>query len=630
MAQAVNAGRAWPAWVERPLATLKRQFGLVRPAGEGGMGAVPNGDGVVFRVWAPHAESVFVAGTFNNWSTWRTPLAPEGEGRWSAAVRHAGPGDQYKYVIRRNGATLLRSDPYGRYVTQPHRNSVIRPGGEPSTGEATFSVPSLNELIIYELHAGTFSQDGAYGVGDFQGVIDKLPYLRALGVNAVELMPVAEFPGTYSWGYNPSHPFAVSQAYGGRDALVALIRAAHRAGIAVLVDVVYNHFGPQDLDLWRFDGWHENDLGGIYFYNDWRAATPWGHTRPDYGRPEVRQFLLDNAAMWLEELGADGLRWDATSYIRTAGGFDGDGSAGIADGWSLMRHINDDLNARFPGRVFIAEDMQHNASITLPTEHGGAGFQAQWDAAFVHAIRHAVISPSDETRSMAAVNSALTFRYNGSAFDRVIFTESHDEVANGKARVPEEIAPGKADSYFAKKRSTLGATIVFTAPGIPMIFQGQEFLAAGWFDDRVPLDWERAAIYGGVYRLYRDLIRLRRNLDGKTRGLMGQHINVFHANEAGKLIAYHRWDAGGPGDDVVVVANFANRARQAYTIGFPHSGAWRVRFNSDLRRYAAEFANNRCPDVIAAAPPQGAKADDMPAWGNIAVGPYSALILSQD
>ena len=139
-----------------------------------------------------------------------------------------------------------------------------------------------------------------------------------------------------------------------------------------------------------------------------------------------------------------------------------------------------------------------------------------------------------------------------------------------------------------------------------------------------------AAIHSGIYRLYRDLIRLRRNLDGKTRGLMGQHINVFHVNEAGKLIAYHRWDAGGSGDDVVVVANFSNSARQAYTIGFPHRGAWRVRFNSDLRRYAAEFGNARCPDVIAAEPPQGTGADGMPAWGNIAVGPYSALILSQD
>ena len=629
MARAGKPVKAWPAWVEWSISLLMRRFGLVVPAVAPDMGAIVRPLGVDFRVWAPHADSVYVTGTFNNWSKWRTPLASEGNGLWSATVFNAEAGDQYKYVIRRGSETLMRGDPYSRCVTQPHHNSVVVPvnAAPDVTG---FSIPPLNELVIYELRVGAFRDSDSQDAGDFQGVIAKLPYLAELGVNAIELMPVAEFPGPRSWGYNPSHPFAVSRLYGGREALLGLIEAAHRAGIAVLIDVVYNHFGPQDLDLWRFDGWYENDLGGIYFYNDWRSATPWGHTRPDYGRPEVQQYLADNARMWLEELGADGLRWDATSYIRTAHGFDGDNGSAIADGWALLRRVNDELNAAFPGRIFIAEDMQGNSTLTLPTEHGGAGFQAQWDAGFVHAIRQAVIGARDETRSMAAVRDALAFRYNGSAFDRVVYTESHDEVANGKARVPEEITPGQADSYFAKKRSTLGAAIVLTAPGIPMIFQGQEFLTGGWFDDRVPLDWERAVAHSGIYRLYRDLIRLRRNLGGRTRGLAGHHIKVFHANETDKMIAYHRWDAGGPRDDVVAVANFSNRARPAYTIGFPRSGVWRVRLNSDLRQYAAEFSNVRCPDVVAAAPPGQTGADGMPAWGNIAIGPYSVLILSQD
>ncbi len=627
MAQTVRDAQSRPGWVERPLSFLKRRLGLIEPAAVAGMGAIPTEEGVAFRVWAPHAGSVFVMGAFNGWSTWRTPLARQEDGRWSVVVGNARPGDQYKYVIRRGEQTLVRADPYARRVTQPHRNSVVGPAPEAAGRGAGFPLPPLHELVIYELHVGTFT--GKPGrPGGFAGVIAKLPYLAGLGVNAIELMPVAEFPGAYSWGYNPSHPFAVSQAYGGRDALAALIRAAHRAGIAVLVDVVYNHFGPQELDLWRFDGWHEHEQGGIYFYSDWRAATPWGHTRPDYGRPEVQQYLADNARMWLEELHADGLRWDATSYIRSASGFDGDDGAAIADGWALMRRINDELNARFPGRIFIAEDMQNNAALTLPTEHGGAGFQAQWDAGFVHAVRAAVIAAQDESRSMDALRDALAFRFNSSAFDRVVYSESHDEVANGKARVPEEIEPGKPGSYFAKKRSTLAAALVFTAPGVPMIFQGQEFLSGGWFDDHVPLDWRRAVTFSGIYRLYRDLIRLRRNLDGATRGLCGAHINVFHVNEADKLIAYHRWDAGGPGDDVVVIANFANAARRDYTLGFPRSGAWRVRLNSDLRAYAAEFSHVRCADVNAA-PAAQAGADDMPAQGTIAIGPYSVLILSQ-
>ncbi len=446
------------------------------------------------------------------------------------------------------------------------------------------------------MHVGTYNAE-SWLPSTFDQCIEKLPYIKSLGVSAVKLMPVNEFPDDRSWGYNPSDPYAIESAFGGPDGLKRFVKAFHENGIAVIIDVVHNHYGPNDMGdgLWQYDGWSQDGLGGIYFYNDWRAATPWGHTRPDYGRPEVRQFLLDNAAMWLEEVGADGLRWDATSYIRTAGGFDGDGSAGIADGWSLMRHMNDELNARFPGRIFIAEDMQHNASITLPTEHGGAGFQAQWDAAFVHAIRHAVISPSDETRSMAAVNSALAFRYNGSAFDRVVFTESHDEVANGKARVPEEIAPGKADSYFAKKRSTLGAAIVFTAPGIPMIFQGQEFLEDDWFRDDDPIDWSKKERFAGIFRLYKDLIGLRLNRGGYTRGLCGQNAEVFHLNPDQKLIAYHRWDAGGSGDDVVVVATSPTAPARPTPSAFRTGALLGACFNSDLRRYAAEFGNARCP-----------------------------------
>ena len=137
--------------------------------------------------------------------------------------------------------------------------------------------------MIYELHVGSFTApDG--GLGTFASLTDKLDHLVELGVNAVELMPVMEFAGDRSWGYNPAHLFAVESSYGGPDALKRFVRTCHQRGIAVIIDVVYNHFGPSDLDLWQFDGWSENDKGGIYFYNDWRSSTPWGDARPDYGR----------------------------------------------------------------------------------------------------------------------------------------------------------------------------------------------------------------------------------------------------------------------------------------------------------------------------------------------------------
>ena len=129
-------------------------------------------------------------------------------------------------------------------------------------------------------------------------------------------MPLAEFAGELSWGYNPACIFAVETDYGGPLGFKRFVKAVHQAGMGVILDVVYNHFGPSDLDLWQFDGWSENGLGGIYFYNDWRAETPWGSTRPDYGRKEVRQFIRDNAMMWLEEYHVDGLRLDMTLYMR--------------------------------------------------------------------------------------------------------------------------------------------------------------------------------------------------------------------------------------------------------------------------------------------------------------------------
>ncbi|HEX6387250.1 MAG TPA: alpha-amylase family glycosyl hydrolase [Anaerolineae bacterium] len=615
----------WIDWIDRIWRALTKFFRPVSPSAHTGMGAIPYEGGVAFRVWAPNADQVSVAGSFNNWSLWRTPLAHESNGYWSVDVPQAQPGDEYQFVIRNRRYTLLRIDPYAREVSTSFQNGVIR-NGHFDWGLSPFLLPAWNEMVIYELHVGTFAEKPDGPPGDFQGVIEKLPYLRELGINVIELMPVKEFCGEFSWGYNPAHPFAVSCCYGGTSGLKELVKAAHEQGIAVILDVVYNHFGPENLSLWQFDGWHEHGMGGVYFYNDWRSETPWAHTRPDYGRPEVRQYVRDNVLMWLEEFQVDGLRWDATSYIRNARGHDGDPGANIAEGWQLMQAINAEIGGRQPWKIVIAEDLQGNEWVTEDTGNGGAGFDAQWDSNFVHPVRQAIITARDEDRDIEAVAQAIAFRYNGDVFERVIYTESHDEVANGKARVPEEIAPDDADSLFARKRSTLGAALVFTAPGIPMIFQGQEFLEDGWFDDHRSLDWGKARANAGIVELYRDLIRLRRNGDNNTRGLTGQYVNVYHVNSEDRVIAFHRRYDGGPGDDVVVVANFSHQPREGCSIGFPHAGTWRVRFNSDRKAYDERFGDQPTEDVEAVA----GDFDGLPYQGKISIGPYSVVIFSQD
>ena len=244
----------------------------------------------------------------------------------------------------------------------------------------------------------------------------------------------------------------------------------------------------------------------------------------------------------------------------------------------------------------------------------------------MHPVRRAIIGMKDGERDMESIRDALYHRYNGNVLQRVIYTESHDEVANGHSRVPEEIWPGNAGSWFSRKRSTLGAALVFTAPGIPMIFQGQEFLEDKYFKDSVPLDWAKLQTFSGIHQLYRDLIRLSRNWFNQTRGLRGQNINVHHVNNHDKVIAFHRWETGGAGDDVIVIANFADRSYDHYTLGMPRAGLWRVRFNSDWQGYSADFGNHAGYDTAATEGNQ----DQLPYQANIGIGPYSVLILSQD
>ena len=219
-------------------------------------------------------------------------------------------------------------DPYARQVTSSIGNAVVYDPAAFDWGDHWFEMPARDDLVIYELHVGTFNA-GPDRRGDFDRAARRLPYLRDLGVSAVQIMPPFEFAGDVSWGYNPAHLFAIESGYGGPDAFKRFIKAAHEHGIAVIVDVVYNHLGPSDLDLWQFDGWSANGGGGIYFYNDERAITPWGSTRPDYGRGEVRTFLRDSALTWLEEFQCDGLRFDATLFIRTVDGVPGDPASAL-------------------------------------------------------------------------------------------------------------------------------------------------------------------------------------------------------------------------------------------------------------------------------------------------------------
>jgi len=580
----------------------------------GGMGAIPYRGGVTFRVWAPNASATAVAGDFNSWSATATPLASEGNGYWSADVPAAAPDQKYKYVITHNGNELWKNDPYAREVTSSTGSSIIK---DRNYTWSSFTMPNWGEMAIYELHVKTFNST-------FAGVAAKASYLSStLGVNTVKIMPVAEFPGDYSWGYNPSHLFAPESSYGGYRAYKDMVNTLHQNGIAVIQDIVHNHYGPGDLDLWCFDG-PSFGGGGIYFYTDWRKSTPWGDSRPDYGRGEVRSFIKDNAIYWLEEMQADGLRWDATVYIRKLS-YD---KADIPEGWTLLQWVHNEKNSRFPWKFSLAEDLQDSDWLTKTTGEGGAGFDSQWDAKFLHTIRDEMKKGNDGDRDMYAIRNAIAKIHNGNATKLVKYAESHDECAGqnqGKQRLVQDIDQYNARSYWAKKRAGLAVLTAIVSPGVPMIFQGQENLEPGNWHDNVNFNWSDTTTFAGYVQMFRDLIRLKRNWHNNTRGLRGNNINVHHVNNSGKVIAFHRWENGGGGDDVIVVINYGNTQHGSYNIGAPSTGTWYCRYNSDWNGYSSDFGNYGGRNTTAYSGGKDGMRNNM----NVALGGYSVLVFSQ-
>ena len=592
-----------------------------------GWGSTPyhdaQGTGVTFRVWAPNATSVFVPGTFTfpTWQTTATPLAKElpggvWDGVWSADVSAAAPGQQYKYYINYSGGSIWKQDPRARLVTysgsSAGANSIIYDPSAFNWAGDGLTPPALNDLFVYELHVGTFPASSA--PSKFVAATNQLDYLKSLGVNAVELMPIAEFPGDNSWGYNPAQPFAVENiGYGGTDGLKTFVQACHARGLAVLLDVVHNHYGPSDLDMWNFDGYSGGGPlggGGIYFYesNTNLQITPWGYTRPNFSSNQVCDFIQDNFTMWLSECHVDGFRWDTPNTMMHGN----DGSYIPAAG-NLIAAINAMIHTNYPGKISIAEDV-----------YNYDGFDSAWDTSFPGYFTPVLTATSDSSRDMNVITNAVQYniRYGGRAGSgRVAFLESHDVVGdlNGGVRLVTAIDPVTPNSYRARKLSTLGAAVTLTAPGVPMIFQGQEMLENQSFDSSLPVDWTKTNTYSQIVQLYRDLISARRNLNGYTPGLEGDQCSVFQVDNINKLVAFHRWKSSAPNQDAVVIAHFANSTLNNYALNFPSAGDWYVQFNSDSTNYGTDYGNIGSSVVTASGSLSA----------TITIGPYSALILSQ-
>jgi 1,4-alpha-glucan branching enzyme len=543
-------------------------------------GATVQGQGasrsVTFRVWAPNASKVSVLGDFNNWRGEALQPDPNQPGHWLLVSRRARPGDAYQFDI--DG--LKRRDPRARAVNQEEQKSYILDPREFRWGLAeSWKMPPKDDLVMYEMHLGTFAHGIPGNAPPFEQAIKRLPYLKALGINCIQLMPVNEFIGSRSWGYNPGDLYAIESSYGGAESFRKFIQACHTHGIAVLLDIVHNHYGPENIAVWQFDQAGPSADGGIYFYSDPdRALTEWG-PRPDFSRPEVRSFIIDSVKMFLTEYKLDGFRWDSVHNIR----YTQNGTRSNADGDRLLSEANAWMRQHHPDALRIAEDHAFDA--------GGVGFEAQWNSAFQSTLSSLVRS-SDSQRDLHLFAAELE-RLDG--FNWVNFAECHDSAGdlNKHHRLPVYIDPANPDSLRARALALVAGGIALTVPGFPMLLQGFEMHDTAAFSDNTPVPWARAQnTHAGIVKANADLIRLRRNLKGFTPGLKGEELRVIHCDNSAQVIAYSRNQRNAPRDRAtVVVINFSGKPLKAYGVRFPTSGAWFCHYNSGLAAYAKDFDN---------------------------------------
>jgi 1,4-alpha-glucan branching enzyme len=578
------------------------------------LGANVGPNGVTFRVWAPTARGVRVVGDFPEHDV---PLAAEANRELSATVKGAHAGSTYKLVFEGPNGQVERVDPYCREILSDGVTCRVVDPNAFSWKSGAFARPSRASSIVYEMHVGSFAVEQGQAAGTFTAARARLAQLAELGVDVVELMPVHYGAGrANSWGYGPQHFFALRNAYGSPDDLRAFVDEAHRLGIAVWIDTVFNHTnGSKQGPLMCFDlGCNDGSNGAYYFPPGQYASTPWG-PRPNFPDPHVAEMIRDSHRQWLTEFRGDGFRIDSVSNVRAI-----DGAGTTPGGKELIVSINDLVHKA--GALSVAEDLKGYDAITIRSADGGFGFDAQWDG-FGWDVTGVLSGASDDARDLGVVERVLRGGYAGDPFARLVFTETHDTVGNGGARLPAKIDPANPTSYAARKRSILGATLMLTAPAMPMLFMGQEQLATAPFTDS-PGPLPDATPQGlKVRAFYKDMIALRRNLGGGAGGLLDPNVEVLHRNDANKVIAYRRF--GPSGQEVVVVLNLRNKAYTRYDVGVPSGGAWRIRLDTDWVAYGDDFGGGQSGAVNAIAQARDGQPFTLP----VQLGAYGAVVLSR-
>jgi 1,4-alpha-glucan branching enzyme len=595
-----------------------------------GINLVPGG--ATFRVWAPAAEAVYVVlrdfdqSQPGHWTPNEADkLQRYPDGRWAGFFRGVAEGSPYRFWTVGPAGQGYKRDPYAKELALggfPHCSCLVSEQETYPWHDAGFRPPAFHDLVIYQLHIGVFYAVDAQGrdirpnrVSKFLDVLGRLEYLAELGVNAIQPLPVVEWQGEHSRGYNGTDLFSPEMDYcvapadvgpyvervnsllrkkgqaeieeqhlrGQVNQLKALVDLCHVYGLAVILDVVYNHAGGNFDDQgmrffcrpWNREWWDEDS----YFL----SGEGWAGGRIfKFTRPEVGQFLIDNARMFVEDYHVDGFRYDEVRVIHNNGG------------WAFCQHLTDTLRFLKPSLINIAEYWNDERWLALWQPPGGLGFDAELHDGLRKQIREAIGAAAGGGGAFVNLDPLrdvlrMPYRFPA-AWQAVQHIENHDLV-DGDHK-PEEIEPripalAHADdrrSWYARSRSRVAMGLLLTAPGIPMLFMGQEFLEdKPWHNN--PERSDLLIHWAGLKNdnAMRDFLRFTRELIWLRRrhpALRGEGVNPYYAHNDNRVLAFQRW-VEGAGRDVVVVASLRESTWWRYELGFPQPGHWHEVFNSD-------------------------------------------------
>ena len=560
--------------------------------------------GMQFAVWAPNAQRVSVVGDFNAWDGRVHPMrARGGSGVWELFLPGIGPGELYKFEVRdQYGHAHVKIDPYAfAFQTRPENACITQPEPDFAWGDANWLVArgqtdwAHQPLSVYEVHLGSWQRSADGEFLGYREIARRLAdYAQEAGFTHVELLPITEHPLDASWGYQTTGYFAPTSRFGSPDDFRWFVDHLHQRGIGVILDWVPAHFPRDTFALARYDG------SALYEHEDPRLGEhkDWGTLIFNYGRHEVKNFLLSSAFFWLEEFHLDGLRVDAVAsmlyldYSRNAGEwlpnkYGGNENLEAVD---FLRQLNEVTHGQHPGTLMIAEESTAWPAVSRPTFAGGLGFSMKWNMGWMHDTL-AYFSKDPIYRHYH--HDMLTFGLLYAFTENFVLPFSHDEVVHGKKSILDRM-PGDGWRKFAGLR--LLYTFMFSYPGKKLLFQGCEFGQGREWDFAAELDWyllERAP-HQGMQRLVADLNRLYRtqhalyDLDFQDSGF--EWIDCHDASQS--VLSYLRKDREGQ-SKVVALFNFTPVPRPGYRLGVPAAGNYREVLNSDAEVYGGSSFGER-------------------------------------